>query len=490
MRTRIRGRFLIGFDQETNDHVIYENGELVYEGDSIIFTGHHYPGRVDKEIDAGNSVISPGFIDLNALSDIDNTVIDFDIQGPGAAVSERYMHKGSRDIWSPKEMDTKTLYAFSQLISNGITTAMAVTGLQYRKWAESKQEYLNIAAIADDLGIRVYLGPSYRSGINIIKNDGSRDIFWDEEKGIDGLKENVSFIHELNSLDNDLIKGVLIPSTIETCTKELLQQTKEYSEELEVPIRLHATQSEYEFTLIKSKYGKTPIQFLNDIGFLGKRTLIPHAIYVNGYSRLDCGDGPDLELLRDSETIVVHCPFAAARSGTAMESFGRYKKMGIRMALGTDCYPPDMLLNIMIGSIMNRFVDNNREAASTADLYRTATLGGADALGRSDLGKLSPGCKADIIIINLDAFHIGQIDDPIRTITLNARGSDITDVIINGKEVMRNRSIQGVDLSSLHMESQGLFAKYKQSYSERDYLERQIDVMFPPSFPVKKSTGK
>ncbi|MCA9878076.1 MAG: hypothetical protein KC442_09845, partial [Thermomicrobiales bacterium] len=70
MKTRLTGRFVIGF--AGGDHVIYPGGEVIYEGETIAFVGHGYPGPVDVSRDYGDAVISPGFIDLDALADIDH----------------------------------------------------------------------------------------------------------------------------------------------------------------------------------------------------------------------------------------------------------------------------------------------------------------------------------------------------------------------------------------------------------------------------------
>ena len=74
MRTKVTGRFIVGYDGA--DHVVYRDGELVYENDRIIFVGHDFPGSVDKEITAGDAVVSPGFLDMNALADIDHGILD------------------------------------------------------------------------------------------------------------------------------------------------------------------------------------------------------------------------------------------------------------------------------------------------------------------------------------------------------------------------------------------------------------------------------
>src|SRR5580698_5709867 len=102
MITRVRAAHVIGFDG--TDHVIYDKGEVVYEGERIVYVGHHYDGRVDETIEAGEAIVSPGFIDLDALADIDHALIDT-WHGPGTELglhwSEDYFRNRRRDVFSP-----------------------------------------------------------------------------------------------------------------------------------------------------------------------------------------------------------------------------------------------------------------------------------------------------------------------------------------------------------------------------------------------------
>ncbi|MDX9865554.1 MAG: chlorohydrolase family protein, partial [Anaerolineaceae bacterium] len=478
--------YVVGY--ENGDHVIYKDGEVVFQDDQVLFVGHSYPGDVDQEIDAGNALVGPGFVDLNALADIDNTPLTFDVQEEntsGLSWSEEYIDRGPHDIGSLQDEVFKFRYALTHLLRNGITTALPVTGLQYRAWAETEEEFEQYIDVVDELGLRVYMGPSYRSGVHYRDAAGNPGLHWDEEKGKKGLKGAVQFINTLNQLNNSRIKGLLVPSTIDTCKKDLLEQTRFYSDELDCPIRLHATQSMREFRLIKEWYQKTPVQYLSDIGFLSDKVLIPHGIYVNGYSYEQIEDGPDLDLLRESQAVIVHCPFVISRSGVLFESFSKFNQYGIRLALGTDCYPADLIISMRMGILMGRIAENSQFACSTADMYRAATIGGADALNRPDLGRLTPGAKADVIVIDLDSFHMGQIDDPIRTMVLNGFGSDTRMVFIDGRLVMENGMIPGVDYQDYRKKAQNYFDRLKNSYTERDYQHRGPETLFPSSFPIK-----
>ena len=120
-----------------------------------------------------------------------------------------------------------------------------------------------------------------------------------------------------------------------------------------------------------------------------------------------------------------------------MESFSRFRKQGIPIGLGTDTFPPDMVENMRIGINLCRIAEQDAGACSSADFYNAATIGGADALGRPDLGRLAPGAKADMTLFDLSGFHLGQLIDPIQTMMLSGTGRDFKTSIINGRVVMQ-----------------------------------------------------
>jgi cytosine/adenosine deaminase-related metal-dependent hydrolase len=143
-----------------------------------------------------------------------------------------------------------------------------------------------------------------------------------------------------------------------------------------------------------------------------------------------------------------------------------------------------MLLVMLLGSSMCKLVEADANACSAADWYRAATLWGADALGRPDLGRLSPGAKADIVVLGLDNFDVGPVEDPIRTMMLNMSGDDVRTVIINGRTVMQDRVLPGVDLDALQARGQEVLQKLKDSYTARDYLHRPTEELVPPTFEI------
>ena len=156
----------------------------------------------------------------------------------------------------------------------------------------------------------------------------------------------------------------------------------------------------------------------------------------------------------------------------------------MNLALGTDSFPPDLIRGMDYGNNLAKLLTGTKYAGSAADYFRAATLGGAHALGRADLGRLAPGAKADLIIVDLSKLRTGPIDDPIRTLLMNAGGADVRTVIINGRTVMADGVIPGLDMTAFKARGQAYFDKLKEAYPERDYQQRPIDKLFPASFRV------
>jgi cytosine/adenosine deaminase-related metal-dependent hydrolase len=481
MPIKLTARFVIGFAD--GDHVIYPHGEVVYDGDAIVFVGHRYPGPVEETRDYGDAIIAPGFIDLDALGDIDHAILDTWLdpdRAAGQRWSEDYFDAGARELSTLDEELFKRRYAFTQLILNGITTAMPIAAETYRAWAETYDEFAGAAAIAAELGLRVYLGPSYRAGVSVTRADGSPAVRWDEARGEAGLDDAIRFVRDFDGAHDGLIRGALLPARIETNTRAILARSKAFSDEWGCPLRLHAAQGAQEVRFLRAWHDRRPLELLAEWGILGPRTLIPHA------TTLGDGDDPyaDLALLRDSGTGIIHCPLISIRHGGALDSFDRYRAAGITVALGTDTFPPDMIRVMDLGSNIGKLVTRDQSGSTAADLFRAATLGGARALGRDDLGRLAPGAKADITIVDLGALHTGPIDDPIRTMLYNTSGASVRTVIINGRTVMADRQLPGGDVAAMRARAQDYFARYRAAYTARDFRRRDPDTLFPPSFTV------
>jgi cytosine/adenosine deaminase-related metal-dependent hydrolase len=481
-RTALTAAWVVGHAE--GKHCLYRNGTVVVEGEKVLHVGDCFDGDVAETIDFGEALIGPGFIDLDALADLDTTVLGYDNHPPelkGRVWPESYMQAGPREMYAPEELAFQKRYAFTRLIRNGITTALPISSLFYRAWGETAEEFDFAAEAAADLGLRVYLGPAYRSGNLIVNAQRQIGFHYDEARGLAGLATAEEFIARHEGTHHGLVRTMLAPDRIETCTPELLRRSGAAARAHDVPIRLHCCQSRLEYDLVLQQHDKSPLELLRDTQFFAPSTILPHGLFLSGLNGVT-HDAPDHEILTSSGAALAHCPLVMARGGKVMHSFPRFRDLGVTIGMGTDTHPADMIQNMALGVMTARIAEGDPSCVSAADFYDAATLGGAKALNRPDLGRLSPGCAADLNVIRLDSPDIGQRIDPIQTLLLNGSGRDVSDVMIAGRFVMRDGTIPGVDEAGYHRQAQAQFDRIIAQYPERTLFHPSVEEIFPASY--------
>lgn len=486
-RILLTARWLVG--HRDGRHRLYENGEIVFEDGAVIFVGHGFPGEVSRRIDYGNALIGPGFVDLDALSDLDTTILAYDNQPAwkkGRVWPRSYLDAGPYEMYSREELAFQKKHAFATLIRNGITTALPIASLFYRAWGETVQEFEDAAEAAAALGLRAYLGPAYRTGNQLVEADGRITTHYDEARGLAELDAAIDFARRHEGAAGGLIRAMFAPDRIETSTAELLRRTATAVRELDVPVRLHCCQSKIEYDLVLAQHGMSPPEWLASLGFLSERSLLPHGTYVSGSRHIE-RPGRDLAIIRDAGAAIVHCPLVSGRHGNAIDHFGRYREMGLKIGMGTDTSPPDMIMNLQVGMILARTMAGSAGAVRSEDYYDAATIGGADALGRPDLGRLQPGARADITVFDLDRPHLGQVIDPIQTMLLAGHGRDFAMVVIDGRFVMEARVIPGIDEAADKARAQAQFEGVMARYPERTHGHPPASEIFSSSYPVERA---
>ncbi len=485
-RTLLTARWVLG--HENGRHVLLEHGEVVFEGNTIIFVGHGFPGEVAARHDFGAALVGPGFVDLDALSDLDTTILGYDNQPAaqkGRVWPRSYIESGPFEMYSEDELRFQKRHAFATLIRNGITTALPIASLFYRAWGETVGEFAAAAEEAAALGLRVYLGPAYRTGGQVVEADGTIGTVYDEARGLADLDAAIAFCRAHEDTAGGLVRTMLAPDRIETCTAALLRRTADAGRELGVPVRLHCCQSKIEYELVLAQHAMSPPEWLRSLGFLTPRTLLPHGTVVSG-SRLVARPGNDLGIIADAGAVIVHCPLVSGRHGGAIDTFARYRAMGLRLGMGTDTSPPDMVMNMQAGMMLCRVLAGDATAVRSEDYYDAATLGGADALGRADLGRLAAGAKADITVFRLDRPHSGQAIDPIQTMMLTGHGRDFSDVVIDGRFVMRDGVIPGIDEAADNARAQAQFERVMALYPRRTLHHPPVTEIFSAAYPVRR----
>jgi cytosine/adenosine deaminase-related metal-dependent hydrolase len=135
---------------------------------------------------------------------------------------------------------------------------------------------------------------------------------------------------------------------------------------------------------------------------------------------------------------------------------------------------------------MGKIASRNLKAATAGEVFEAATLNGARSIGRDDIGRLAPGARADIVIIDLtgrDSLRYGPIRDPIKSLVDCGIGDDVDTVIVDGVVRMESGRIPGVDFAELRRLAQAAGDRIWDGWANWDSLGRTADEMSPFSFP-------
>jgi cytosine/adenosine deaminase-related metal-dependent hydrolase len=240
----------------------------------------------------------------------------------------------------------------------------------------------------------------------------------------------------------------------------------------------------YEFDTVLRLRGATPLGWLEQIGLLNEHLIVPHGIYLSGNPAVARTGDEDWQRLVGSGASIAHCPAVFARSGEALNSFQKYHSAGINLGMGTDTWPADLLHNLQVGLYAARVVGHSAAQPAMADLYNAATLGGARALGRDDLGRLAPGAQADIVVFDLRGTHLGPVFDPVKNLILAGHGTDCRASYIAGRCVMEDFQVHGVDLAALQRGAEAQFAKLLEHQRQRRFSSDRGQPAVQPVFPL------
>lgn len=481
MKTLVRGGWVVGYDGA--GHELLPEGVVVYEDDRIVHVGHGFDGPVDRTIDARGRLVSPGLVNChihagaNARHVMLNDASKADYLGMNF-LSYGAMRRGAKGMGPPPRADVEGKFGVWAAVRGGATTVLDVgtRGPMIEGFTE----------LVGALGVRAYLGVGYRSAAYVLDDRGRIRWDWDEEAGKQGLARAEAYAREHDGAHGGRVRAMLYPGQLDTCTPELLQATKRTARDLGIGIQLHAAMNVVEFQSTLRERGVTPIRYLHDLGFLGEEVILGHCVFHSRHSWCRYPYSEDLSILADSGASVAHAPYKYAKMGIAMESFDRYRERGVNLALGTDTFPQDMVHEMRLAGLASRLVEGSFRAGKPRDVYDAATLGGARALGRDDLGRLAPGAKADLIVVDLCRTHFGAVRDPIKSLVEGGSGSDVETVVIDGQTLLEAGRPTRFDEAELLDRIREGAKPLWDSVPQWRALGETIDDVAPMSYPVRE----
>ncbi|MBN1930962.1 MAG: amidohydrolase [Desulfobacterales bacterium] len=285
----------------------------------------------------------------------------------------------------------------------------------------------------------------YDSGMRAILGQGVIDF---PAPGVPDPKENIQVVLKFAEKWQN-VSPLIVPSIFchspYTCSRQTLKKAKDAADSKAMLFQIHVAETKNEWDRIYSEHQTTPIKYLDQIGILDPNTLLVHTIWV---------DDEDIALIARRGAKISVTTESEMKLASGIAPIPDFLRCGISVGLGTD------------GCASNNDLDLFREMDSTAKLHKVntlnptvldapsvlkmATLEGAKAIGlEKDIGSLEVGKQADLIIIDTDKPHLVPMYNPVSHVIYAAVGSDVRDVMVAGKMIVRNKNLLTLDIQEI-----------------------------------------
>src|SRR4051812_17199633 len=335
--TKIAGLdHVVAWDEAEQRHVYLENTDFVFKGNEIVHVGPDYVGPVDTTIDGKGMMIIPGLVNVHShpFSEPANKGLTEEYGSDKLGQSSLYEYLTVFGL-NPEDAGPSTKVALSELLKSGVTTisdlSMARDG-----WVE------DLAST----GIRAVVCPMMRQGVWFTKNGHTVDYAWDEKAGEKAFEASMKTIDAALKHPSGRLGAMVGPSQIDTCREGFFREALQEAKKRGLPMQTHACQAVVEFYEMVRRHGKTPIEWLEDIGVLGPDLVIGHGIFLNDHPQIHHPHSNDFERLRDSGAAVAHCPTVFARRGMVMTRTAPYITAATAVGTAPPTSPQNMVEEI------------------------------------------------------------------------------------------------------------------------------------------------
>jgi 5-methylthioadenosine/S-adenosylhomocysteine deaminase len=465
----------IAWDEATQSHVYTRGVDVAFDGPNLVHVGAGYTGKADTTVDGSRLMAMPGLVNIHSHACHEPV-----FRGIREEHGVRNMHmtglferSQAFDSSDPELRAASAEVAYCELLRSGVTSLVDIGG-PWEGWAD----------LMAKSGLRAFLAPGYASARWKMENDSDLKYAWDEAGGRKRFDASMKFVDGLAKHACGRLSGVISPMQIDTCSEDLLRDSHAAARERGLPFTVHIAQGVSEVQEMIRRTGMTPVQWAASIGILGPSTILGHSIFIDTHSWVKWWTKKDLALIAENGCSVAHCPTPFARYGHMLESFGAYRQAGVNMGLGTDTTPHNMLEEIRKASSLARIAARDIHSVQLSDFLHAATVGGAKALLRDDLGRLAVGRKADLVLVDLDSPDMRPARDPLRSLVFHAADRAVRDVYIDGRQVVGTGKVLTLDPHRAAARLGEAQQRMMAGVPERDYLGRTADEIAPLSLRV------
>ncbi len=418
-----------------NADEVIRDADIFVENNQISAVGKNLTVQADEIINCENKIALPGFVNThhhlfqmltrNLPSAQDAKLFDWLV----------YHYEIWRNI-TPEAVHISATCALSELLLTGCTTAADHLYL----FPENVSGELIDAEIhaAKEVGMRFH--PT-RGSMSRGKSAGGLppdDVVQSEDQII---KDSIRVIDKFhNPEDFSMCRVSLAPCSPFSVTSELMRDTAKLAREKKVQIHTHLCETIDEENYCIEIYEKRPLEYMESLDWLGDDVWFAHGIYFND---------DEIKKLGETKTGIAHCPSSNLRLGSGIAPVRKLLNAGARVGLAVDGSASNdssnMLQEVQRCMLVHR-IKSGVDSMPAKDALRIATRGGAEVLGRNDIGSIEPGKAADIVLFDLNSLaYAGAMSDPVAALLFCGYDHRAWLTMVNGRIVVRDKQLVGID---------------------------------------------
>jgi cytosine/adenosine deaminase-related metal-dependent hydrolase len=265
------------------------------------------------------------------------------------------------------------------------------------------------------------------------------------------------------------------PTNPVRCSDELLVMCRDIAAEHDLGIHTHLLESKVQVSIAQRRYGCSMVKHLEDLGLLSSRLSCAHTIWV---------EAEDIERLATHRVVVVHNPESNLKLGTGIAPIAQMLAKGVTVALGTDGAVTNdnvvMHEAMRLAAMLNRTaIRDRRQWITAAQALDMATRGGALAVQRNDIGRIAPGCRADIVLYDLATPAWTPFNDPVRQMVFAETGSSVDTVIIDGEVIVEGGEVKRFDAAAILAEAKPMLRAIRERNRDLYAFAQKMAELFP-----------
>jgi len=274
-----------------------------------------------------------------------------------------------------------------------------------------------------------------------------------EENGRAELDTAVRFVDRWDGAGGGRVRAAISPHAIYTVGEDVWRAAIEAATDREVPIHTHVAETRAEVASWLDRTGEGTVPYLERIGAFTVPFLAAHCVHL---------DDADIAILAAHDVTAAHCPKSNAKLGSGIAPVVAMRDAGVAVAIGTDGAASNNRLDMVEESraawMIQRAAHEDSMRPSAEDVLDMAMHAGRPVLGLEPDGLIEGG-SADLILIDREPLHVTPPHDPTSTLVFASSGLDVTDVLVDGRWLVRNRELRTIDVNRVRFEVTSLIGR-------------------------------